>query len=66
MEVRTKSNNFFGEPEETVKSKKKRKIIQGASMYINFKKYKGESRLDLIAITLNDNHPPKINHYKNI
>ena len=39
VEVRTKSSNFFGTPEESITPRKKKKLIQLAYQYMSIKKW---------------------------
>lgn len=61
IEVKTKSNSSFGEPEEMVNFYKKQKLIKAAKyFYAKYPKY--NIRIDVIAISIDNN---KINHYIN-
>lgn len=67
VEVRTKGNEQFGTPEETINHKKKMKLIWNAKAYVAKKKYKGAYRIDAICIVLGENEKPKrISHHENI
>lgn len=52
VEVKTRSNNKFGEPEEAVSAKKEKLLIQAASAYCYEFDYEDEIRFDIISITL--------------
>lgn len=61
VEVRSKSYNDFGMPEETVDYKKQKKIIKTANYFIeNYKIDYDEIRFDVIAILNGD-----IKHFQN-
>lgn len=54
VEVKTRSSDQHGRPEEFVSRAKQKKLIQAANAYIEAKDWFIESRFDIIAITL---HP---------
>ncbi len=66
VEVRSKLNNNFGAPEETINFKKSRKLKNNAKKYVNYKKYDGLYRIDVICIIFENENKIKLNHYKNI
>src|ERR1700748_3912852 len=49
-EVKTRSGNFFGEPEDFVDARKQRMLVQAADEYIYLMEHQGEVRFDIIAI----------------
>jgi len=67
IEVRSKTENDFGMPEETVKEKKRKKLRQNATAYTTFKNYEGPYRIDLICLVFSkDESILRITHHKNI
>ena len=64
VEVKTRSTDVFGEPEEAVTSKKQEHLIKGADFYIQENEVDYESRFDVVSIILNSNQE-KIKHFKN-
>jgi len=52
VEVKTRTNNVFGNPEEAVNAQKEKLLIEGASAYCREQNYEDEIRFDIIAITL--------------
>ena len=67
VEVRTKTDERFGRPEETINSNKIRKLIKNAQGYMARKGYNKEYRIDAVCIILDENRKPsRISHYKNI
>ena len=64
VEVKTRSTNFFGEPEEAVTIKKQQHLIDGADYYIQNNEIDFESRFDVISIVLNSSEE-EIRHIKN-
>jgi putative endonuclease len=61
IEVKTRSNNVFCEPESAVKKNKQRAIIKVANSYILRNNVNEEARFDIIAIVTNS-EGVKINH----
>ncbi len=66
IEVRSKTKNDFGTPEETINFKKSKKLKRNSEKYINYKKYNGACRIDAICIIFENENKVKLNHYKNI
>jgi putative endonuclease len=67
VEVRSKTEENFGSPEETVKEKKKRKLRQNALAYTSFNNYDGPYRIDLVCVVFDkEENISRITHYKNI
>ena len=52
VEVKTRSTDFFGQPEEAVNKKKQRYLIRAADDYVNQKDLQLEVRYDIISIIL--------------
>lgn len=52
-EVKTRSGNFFGEPEVAVDDKKKELMLRAATEYIYQKNINTEVRFDIISILFN-------------
>lgn len=53
VEVKARSSNHFGYPEEAVSEKKKEKIMEAAQAYIEEIQWQGSFRFDVIALTKN-------------
>lgn len=67
IEVRSKVGNDFGDPEETVKAKKKEKLKKNALAYAAFNNYEGFYRIDLICVVFNvEGDILRITHYEDI
>lgn len=67
VEVRTKSDERAGTPEETIGKKKKSKLIKNALSYIARVRWKGPCRIDAICVVLNgDGSADRLAHYENI
>ncbi len=52
VEVKTRKNNQYGMPEESVDAKKEKLMIQAASMYCQTIDYEEEIRFDVLSITM--------------
>jgi len=61
VEVKTRSSNNFGKPEEAVDFDKKMNLINAAEAYLNFLHAEMEVRFDILAIILNED-TTEINH----
>lgn len=67
IEVRTKTKEDFGMPEETLNRKKIAKLKRNALFYTNRISWKGPFRLDALCLVLDEkNQPTRIDHYQNI
>ncbi len=67
VEVRTKTGEEFGTPEDTINRDKKRKLRMNAMAYVNRKKWKGSYRINAICIVLNpDQTILRLTHHENI
>ncbi len=52
VEVKTRTEDYWGNPEEFVNKSKQRFLIQAAEAYINETDFEGESRFDIVAVLL--------------
>lgn len=66
VEVRTKSNTFFGTPLETIDAEKRRQIVKMAKYYMTKEKFSEDMfcRFDVVGIVLPPGGEPQIEHYK--
>lgn len=62
-EVKTRTGNYFGEPEEFIGSNKQEHLIHAANAYIEQVGHDGETRFDVIAITHKED-TWELNHIK--
>lgn len=53
VEVKTRTSDRFGAPEEAVNERKQEKMIEAAEIYLNEKNLENEVRFDIIAILIN-------------
>lgn len=56
VEVKTRSSDKFGFPEESVGPKKKQKLAEAAAALIEELNHEGEIRFDILSITGSPNH----------
>ena len=61
-EVKTRSGNYFGEPEVWVTKIKQKNLIKGAEQYILQRNLNLEIRFDIISVILSVKGDPKIHH----
>lgn len=72
VEVRTKTAEIFGRPEETINKRKKEKLRRNALAYAAKKEWRGACRIDAVCIVLKPDLTKKnykveyLNHYENI
>jgi len=53
VEVKTRSTDFFGNPEEAVDKKKKSFLVKAADNYVNLHDIPLEVRFDIVSILIN-------------
>ena len=64
IEVKTRENDYLGEPEEAVSKSKQKRIIRVANHYMIENDLDLDGRFDIFGIIINQNSQ-KINHIKN-
>ncbi len=64
VEVKTRSNASFAQPEASISPKKELFITDAAAVYMELIQHEWEIRFDVIAIIISEDKNPKINHYK--
>jgi len=64
VEVKTRSSDYFGEPEEAVTERKKVLLTDAASMYMEKINHDWEIRFDIISVLLKDVNKPQISHFE--
>ena len=57
VEVKTRSTDYFGNPEEAVDEAKQNRLIDAAEAYLEQTDLDMEVRYDIISIILKNNHP---------
>lgn len=55
IEVKLRSNNYFGNPEEFVTKTKQKRVIKAADFYIKENNINWETRFDVISVIQNSN-----------
>ena len=63
VEVKTRSSEYFGDPEESVDEAKMQRLVRAAEEYIEQNLLENECRYDIISIILN-NDKTNIRHIK--
>jgi len=61
VEVKTRTSDAYGYPEEFVDFRKKKKIFEGADYYMYITDWSGNVRYDIVAVSL-ANGEPVIHH----
>ena len=62
VEVKTRSSNNFGEPEDFVSHAKQRQMELAADEYINLMNFDGEVRFDIISILFDNTGKHTLRH----
>jgi len=55
VEVKTRSSDYFGDPQDFVNSKKIKMLVEAVDEYVNSKDLEVEVRFDIMAIIINEN-----------
>lgn len=67
VEVKTRSSNRFGFPEEAVTPRKQARMLQAAERYFEQHPESPETwQFDILAITRKTSSPPEIEHFENV
>ena len=64
VEVKTRSSNIFGEPEDFVSDAKQKQMEIAADEYIHLMNFEGEIRFDIISILFDNNGKHTLKHIK--
>lgn len=64
IEVKTRTDDFFGPPESAVTEKKQRLMVDAASAYMEEIGHEWEIRFDIIAILVIDVNHQEITHFE--
>jgi putative endonuclease len=66
VEVKTRSSNLYGQPEEAITAAKKAHLLDAAATYLQtHPELDGDWQIDVIAIRRKKNAPPEIVHFEN-
>jgi len=66
VEVKTKTNNTYGEPWEMVNQWKIEQVKRMGEVWCRDFGWKGLIRMDVVGIILGDGDEPKIDYYENV
>ena len=67
VEVRTKTGELLGTPEESINRRKRAKLVRNAASYMARKRNRQAYRIDAVCVVLNkDSTVSRIDHYENI
>ena len=66
VEVKTRRNRLFGEPEESIDYHKLQNLQQAINHYIRFRNIRQEVRFDIISIVGTIGSEPDIQHIQNV
>jgi len=61
-EVKTRSGNHFGEPEDFVDRRKQKLLVEAAEEYIYLMGHEGEVRFDIISVLFDNKNSYTLNH----
>ena len=66
VEVKTRRNNIFGDPEEAIDFRKQRSLQLAINHYVKANRIRKEIRFDIIAVTGTPETKPDIRHIQNV
>jgi putative endonuclease len=66
VEVKTRRNRLFGEPEESVDYHKLQNLQQAISHYVKFRNIRQDIRFDIISVVGTIGSEPDIQHIQNV
>lgn len=66
VEVKTKSYQYFGKPEESITQRKEELLVFGAFEYAHRRQHEGEIRFDIISILWDAHALPDIQHFQDV
>jgi putative endonuclease len=66
VEVKTRRNSLYGQPEEAVDYHKLQSLQQAINHYVRFKHIRQEIRFDIISIVGTIGTEPDIQHFQNV
>ena len=66
VEVKTRRNRVFGEPEEAIDYRQMQSLQQAINHYIKYHRINSEVRFDIISIIGTIGSEPEINHIKDV
>jgi putative endonuclease len=63
IEVKTRSTDYFGAPEESINKTKQKLLCEAANAYIELKELKNEVRFDIVSI-VTDGNQTRLHHIR--
>jgi len=66
VEVKTRSDDFFGEPASYADDKKMKRIATGATVYMNQINHDWEVRFDVIGVLVQGPQRVEVRHYEDV
>ena len=66
VEVKTRRNRLFGDPEESVDYHKRQNLQQAISHYVKFRHIRQEIRFDIVSIVGTIGSEPEIEHIQDV
>jgi len=52
VEVKTRTSNYFAEPEASVTKAKQRILVRAANAFVNYRRLAGEVRFDIVSVLI--------------
>jgi putative endonuclease len=65
VEVKARSSQEFGHPEEAVTASKQQHMLDAAQSYLQEHELEGDWRVDVISVLRHKGQPPEIVHFEN-
>jgi len=66
VEVKTRRNRLFGEPEEAIDYRKQQSLIQAINHYVKFRHIRQEVRFDIVSVVGTIGTEPDIQHIQDV
>ena len=66
VEVKTRKNRLFGEPEEAIDYRKRQNLQQAINHYVKFRNIRQEIRFDIISVVGTIGTEPDIQHIQDV
>ena len=64
VEVKSRTSEYFGTPEESVNAKKMKFLTYAAGAYMEKINHEWEVRFDIISVLFRENQEPELTHFK--
>ncbi len=62
VEVKARTGNFFGEPEDFVDKRKQKLLVNAANQYIYLMQHEGEVRFDIVSVVFDNKQNHQLKH----